>query len=304
VLLGPFKKLGCRPLIQSENSLLLVDPYKNLLHAYRILFEQVGLPVETAANMEEARVRLSEKGYALVLSELFFPDIDVLSFWKDIKSRHPETYLILMTDSPVDEEGYERIFEAGADDLIVKPFPPERLLVHIRRGLRRALIMEQEKLARFNLVDPISQEIEQIILNHDYFKRSFRQEIKRARRYQDPVSLLLVKTGAPETKEHEKGSFLVELAKLLRKSTREEDIIGRENGGFGILLYKTGRQGSTVLKERLNHLIQYHSTLQVDSFQPFLKETRLESFTYPDETSIPEPFYNILQEITLEFPRH
>jgi PleD family two-component response regulator len=303
--LGPFKKLGCRPLIQSENSLLLVDPYKNLLHAYRILFEEVGLPVETAANMEEARVHLGEKGYALVLSELFLPGIDALSFWKDFKSRHPETYLILLTDSPVDEEGYEGIFNAGADDLIVKPFPPEKLLVHVRRGLQqRALIMEQEKLARFNLVDPISKEIEQIILNHDYFKRSFRQELKRARRYQEPLSLLLVKTGVPETIVHEKGSFLLELAKLLRKSTREEDIIGRENGGFGILLYKTGRQGSTVLKDRLNLLIQDQSTLQVDSFQPFLKETILESFTYPDQAFLPEPFFNILQGITLEYPRH
>ena len=218
---------------------------------------------------------------------------------------HPETYLILMTDVQVDEEGYERVFNSGADDLIIKPFPPEKLLVHVRRGLRqRALIMEQEKLARFNLTDPISQEIEQIILNHDYFKRSFRQELKRARRYQEPVSLLLVKTGAREAKEYKKGSFLLELAKLLRKSTREEDIIGRENGGFGILLYKTGQQGSKVLEQRLNQQIQSQSSLQVDAFQPFLKEISLESFTYPDQTLIPEPFSNILQEITLEFPRH
>lgn len=91
------------------------------------------------------------------------------------------------------------------------------------------------------------------------------------------MSRLLVKTAVPETKEHEKGSFLVELAKLLRKSTREEDIIGRENGGFGILLYKTGREGTKVLEQRLNHLIQSQSSLQVDSFQPFLKEIRFES---------------------------
>ena len=42
-------------MIQSENTLLLVDPYQNLLHAYRLLFEQVGLSVETAATLEEAQ---------------------------------------------------------------------------------------------------------------------------------------------------------------------------------------------------------------------------------------------------------
>lgn len=228
-----------------------------------------------------------------------------MSFWKDIKSRHPETYLILLTDSPVDDEGYERIFAAGADDLIVKPFPPEKLLVHVRRGLQqRALILEQEKLVRFNLLDPISQAIEQVILNRNYFKRSFRQELKRARRYQEPLSLILVKTEASETEEAEKGPFLVELAKLLRKSTREEDIIGRENGGFGILLYKTGKEGTMVLEQRLNRLIRSQSSLQADDFKPFLRDVRFESFTYPDQNPIPEPFFNILQEISLEFPLH
>lgn len=292
-------------MIQSENPLLLVDPYKNLLHAYRILFEQVGLPLETAANLEEARASLGEKGYGLVLSELMLPGNDALSFWKEIKISHPETYLILMTDAPVDEAGYERIFAAGADDLIVKPFPPEKLIVHVRRGLhQRALIMEQEKLVHFNLVDPISRAIEQIILNQDHFQRSFRRELKRARRYQEPLSLLLVKTAGPEVKEEEKGSFLVELAKLLRKSTREEDIIGRENGGFGILLYKTGSQGSRILEQRLNHLIHSQPSLQIAAFQTLLNEVRLESFTYPDQNPIPEPFFNILQEISLEFPLH
>ena len=61
-------------MIQSENSLLLVDPYQNLLQAYRILFEQVGLPVETAVSLEEAQRNLKEKEYALIMAELFLPD--------------------------------------------------------------------------------------------------------------------------------------------------------------------------------------------------------------------------------------
>ena len=86
-------------MIQSENSLLLVDPYKNLLHAYRILFEQVGLSVETAVNLEEAQERLKDREYALVMAELFLPDVKGLNFWQEIKNSHPETYLILMTDA-------------------------------------------------------------------------------------------------------------------------------------------------------------------------------------------------------------
>ena len=181
-------------MIQSENSLLLVDPYKNLLHAYRILFEQVGLSVETAVNLEEAQERLKDREYALVMAELFLPDLKGLNFWQETKNNHPETYLILMTDAPVDEEGYERIFNSGADDLIIKPFPPEKLLVHVRRGLRqRASILRQKKMARLALLDPICEAQDLVIVNHDYFKRCFRRELKRARRHQDPLSLVIIK---------------------------------------------------------------------------------------------------------------
>ena len=75
--------------------------------------------------------------------------------------------------------------------------------------------------------------------------------IETGQKISGSLSLLLVKTGPDLERAKDKGPFLVELAKLLRKSTREEDIIGRENGGFGILLYKTGRQGSRLLKKGL-----------------------------------------------------
>lgn len=292
-------------MIQSENPLLLVDPYKNLRHAYRILFEQVGLTLETAANLEEARVNLGEKGYGLVLSELMLPGNDALSFWRGIKSRHPETYLILLTDAPVDEEGYERIFNAGADDLIIKPFPAEKLLVQVRRGLRqRASILRQKKLAQLALVDPISEALDQIILNQDYFKRCFRRELKRARRHQDPLSLVIIKAKANELERDGKNDFLTELAQLLRRSTREEDVIGRDNGGFGILLYKTGHEGSRVLEQRLSDLIHDHRPFQSERHQSVVDNLQIQSFTFPEQWKIPEPFSQIATELNQEISFH
>ena len=97
-------------MIQSENPLLLVDPDQNLLQAYRILFEQVGLPVEAVASLEEARANLVAERLCSGYGGIIYAWLEELSFWKEIKARHPETYLILLTDAPIDEEGYERIF--------------------------------------------------------------------------------------------------------------------------------------------------------------------------------------------------
>ena len=292
-------------MIQSENSLLLVDPYKNLLHAYRILFEQVGLSVETAVNLEEAQERLKDREYALVMAELFLPDVKGLNFWQEIKNSHPETYLILMTDALVDEEGYERIFNSGADDLIIKPFPPEKLLVHVRRGLQqRASILRQKKMAQLTLLDPICETQDLLILNHDYFKRCFRRELKRARRHQDPLSLVIIKAKTFELERDGKNGFLAELAQLLSRSTREEDVIGRENGGFGILLYKTGHEGSRVLEQRLSNLIQNYRPFQSERLHSLVENLQIQSFTYPEQWKVPEPFSRIANDLNQEIPFH
>jgi len=292
-------------LIQSENNLLLVDPYKNLLLAYRILFEQEGLSVETAVNLKEAQRRLKDREYALVMAELFLPDPKELNFWQETKNSHPETYLILMTDASVDEEGYERIFNSGADDLIIKPFPPEKLLVHVRRGLRqRASILRQKKMDRLTLLDPICEAQDLFILNHDYFKRCFRRELKRARRHQEPLSLVIIKAKTFELEKEGRNGFLAELAQLLSRSTREEDVIGRENGGFGILLYKTGHEGSRVLEQRLSNLIQNYRPFQSERLQSFVENLQIQSFTYPEQWKVPEPFSRIAGELNLEIPSH
>jgi PleD family two-component response regulator len=210
-----------------------------------------------------------------------------------------------LTDALVDEEGYERIFDAGVDDLFIKPFPPKQLLVHVRRGLRqRALILQQRKQDQLALMDPISLTIKQIILSTDYFKRCFRQELKRAKRHEDPLSIILVKTSKSENEAEENDQFLMEVAKLLRKVTREEDIIGRENGGFGILLYKTDQQGSKLLIARLSHLIQNHLPFRKELYQSLLSGLEFHPFTIPDGARIPKPFSRIMQDVNREISVH
>ncbi|MBI5583893.1 MAG: response regulator [Deltaproteobacteria bacterium] len=282
-----------------EHALLLVDPYKNLLSAYRLLFEQAGLALETAASLREARTPLAQKDYPLILAELDMPGEESLHFWKEIKTKAPESYLILLTDTVVDEEKYERIFDAGVDDLILKPFSPAKLLVQVRRGLRQRLSTRQaDKKYVLPLLDPVSGSLERIIYNGDYFKRRFRQELKRARRHRDPLSLLLIKISG-EGRE-EKDYFLRELAELIRRLIREDDVIGRENGGFGILLYKTDQNGSKRMKIRLAQTIRNHRPFREDSFHFLIKSLKIQMYTIPDQKKIPRKFSTIVGDIDRE----
>ena len=100
----------------------------------------------------------------------------------------------------------------------------------------------------------------------------------------------------------ERTDFLTELAQLLSRSTREEDVIGRENGGFGILLYKTGHEGSRVLEQRLSNLIQNHRPFQSERLQSIVENLQIQSFTYPEQWKVPEPFSRIASDLNQEIP--
>ena len=59
--------------------------------------------------------------------------------------------------------------------------------------------------------------------------------------------------------------FYFELIRLLRKSLREEDLLGREDGHLGILLQQTDQSASQNLGRRLSTLIQTLPSFRTNS---------------------------------------
>ncbi len=101
--------------------------------------------------------------------------------------------------------------------------------------------------------------------NRRYFTRRGREEFTRCRRYQTPLSLLLLDgdkfKDINDTYGHEAGDeVLRQTAKLFRKNLREVDITGRLGGDeFGILLPNTALKDALVLAEKLCQLISKQS---------------------------------------------
>ena len=56
-----------------ENRILLIDPFRNLVNAYRVILEARGYFVDTAKNLNEAIQRLSVRPYSVILTEYFPP---------------------------------------------------------------------------------------------------------------------------------------------------------------------------------------------------------------------------------------
>jgi len=287
----------------TSNWILLLDPFRNLLNAYRMILEEEKYFVETALNLEEAYQLFGKRQYSLIITEYCppFEATDEMIQW--VKKNAPETYIIIVTNASIDEKIYDKLFTIGVDDFIPKPYSPERILVHIKKGLKqRDLVLKQQKLERLSFLEPFAQEIQEVIFNAVFFKRCLRQELKRAKRHHHRLSLLLIQVPGEGKIDSRFDSFYIDLVKILKKHIREEDMIGKNDGEISILLPETDQTGSEALVQRLLNLIHADAQFKSDEIlRPYIQALSFQSFTYPDQFSIPEPLKAVLEEVDKEY---
>jgi PleD family two-component response regulator len=295
-------KSGAR-ITMTSNWILLLDPFKNLLNAYRMILEEEKYFVETALNLKEAYQLIGKRKYSVIITEYCppFETTDEMIQW--VKKNAPETYIIIVTNAPIDEKIYDRLFTIGVDDFIPKPYSPERILVHIKKGLKqRNLILRLQELERLGFLGPFAQEIQEMILNTVFFKKRLRQELKRAKRHHHRFSLLLIRVPDKGKMGNRFDSFYMDLAEIVRRHTREEDMIGKNNGQIGIILPETDQIGSEALSQRLLKIIHGAPQFRSDEIlRSNIEDVSFQSFTYPDQFSIPESLKAVLEEVDKEY---
>jgi len=262
--------------------------------------------VETALNLKDAYQLFKKRQYSVIITEYIppFETTDYMIQW--VKKKAPETYIIIVTNTSIDEKTYDKLFTIGVDDFILKPYSAERILVHVKKGLKqRDLILKMQGLERLNLLEPITEKIQGLIFNIIFFKRCLRQEIKKARRHHHPFSLLLIQIPDKEKIGDRFESFYMELVKIVKRYTREEDMVGKNDGGIGLILPETDQIGSQALIQRLLNLIHTHPQFKSDDvLKPHIKTLSFQSFTYPDQFAIPESLKTVLEELDKESLYH
>jgi DNA-binding response OmpR family regulator len=51
----------------------------------------------------------------------------------------------MLTHENLEENEYKKIMSAGIDDFFLKPFSSEKILIHLKKGLRQRKILLQKK---------------------------------------------------------------------------------------------------------------------------------------------------------------
>lgn len=120
----------------SSVRILLVDDEPALREPLAEYLVRQSFTVTQASTAAEARSRLVDHGFDLVLLDIMMPGEDGLSLCRHLVEARQIPVIFITAKG----EATDRIvgLEIGADDYVVKPFDPRELVARIRSVLRRA----------------------------------------------------------------------------------------------------------------------------------------------------------------------
>jgi DNA-binding NtrC family response regulator len=115
-------------------NLLVVDDEEQIRKIFEDYFTDLGYRVTTARSGKDALTKYSPGLFDCVLSDLLMPEMDGMTFLKELRSRDQKTAFFMMTGYPSIDTAIDAIKE-GAYDYITKPVNLEDVRIKIERAM-------------------------------------------------------------------------------------------------------------------------------------------------------------------------
>ena len=282
-----------------------------------------GFVVRPSSSVSDAKRRLGEEAFDLVISDLRLPDSDGIDLLKWLKSTHPSLPLIMMT-SYAEIQTAVQAMKLGAADYIAKPLNPDELLGKIKELVR----VEEKAPARV----PVSSAPDLYIEGQSQAARQLYEHVRLVA----PTDMSVLVTGASGTgKEyiarriHEqsnrsKAPFVAVDCGAIPKELAASEFFGHVKGSFtGAIENKTGAfvaaQGGTIFLDEIGNLtyevqvqllraLQERKVKPIGSNQEIAINVRLISATNEnlrqaiEKGDFREDLYHRINEFTIRIP--
>jgi len=131
-----------------KEKILILEEERYVQLVLKTLLEGENYIVITAKTIEEAVKNFLESEISGLITEYWIHQTCTLEAIRDLKKRFPELYVMMLTNEEVQENRYREMINVGVDDLFQKPFSSEKILVHLKKGLR-----QREVLLRKNRIE-------------------------------------------------------------------------------------------------------------------------------------------------------
>ena len=203
----------------------------------RSMLTKWGYEVIIAPDGNEAlRLLQSESAPRLAILDWMIPGMDGVEVCRRVRTAglEPYIYILLLTARTESQDVVEAI-DSGADDYLTKPFDSMELRARLRAGRRIVELQEELLVAREALRQQATHDGLTGLLNRTAILEVLQQELVRADREQQGVSILMVDLDhfkqINDSHGHLVGdSVLREAASRMKAGIRRYDAIGRYGG--------------------------------------------------------------------------
>ncbi|MBL41986.1 MAG: DNA-binding response regulator [Rhodospirillaceae bacterium] len=132
-----------------DDHLLIVDDDNRIRELIKDYLLEQSFYISTASSAVEARIKLKNFSFSLIILDIMMPGEDGLSLTKSIRKNNEVPILLLTARG----DPKDRIlgFESGADDYLAKPFEPRELLLRVKSILKRNRINLNKSKSRISM---------------------------------------------------------------------------------------------------------------------------------------------------------
>ncbi len=238
--------------------ILVVDDSRTQLEWLVAVLQREGFDVRAAATGKEAILKVRTDPPDLVLLDMILPDMDGLEVLRLIKTRPDDQFIpVIILSVKSDLDSKVTGLRIGADDFLAKPFAEQEILARCTAMLRIKNLQDQLRATQHKLEEQSITDGLTGLKNRRLFDERLDEEFRRAQRYSDPVSLIMVDLDhfkqVNDRFGHQMGDLVLrEAAACIRASIRDPDICARYGGEeFAVILPKTHLSGALAVAERI-----------------------------------------------------
>ena len=133
-----------------SETILILDDESHSRWTLKVLLESEHYPVVAVDTIDRALRNFSEFEVSGLVAEYWINQRCTVEAIRELKTRFPACYVMILTDKEMKENEYEEAMTAGVDDCFLKPLSTKKILLHIKKGLKRRSDLLSQRWLRNN----------------------------------------------------------------------------------------------------------------------------------------------------------
>jgi DNA-binding response OmpR family regulator len=129
----------------SKETILILDKEFHIQWTLKTILESEKYIVLAVDTIERALQNFQEFEVSSLITEYQIDHANTPEIIRELKKNFPELYVMMLTHENLEEKEYKRIISSGIDDFFLKPISSEKILIHLKKGLRQRKILLQKK---------------------------------------------------------------------------------------------------------------------------------------------------------------